>query len=71
MTEAALIRELRQLHERVGTIDAKLDKVRAEDLPIIRADVAALNIKAGIWGFAAGAIPTLLAVALLLLRGKL
>lgn len=71
MTEDAIIRELQRLETRVGGIDKKLDGVRAEDIPNLRADVAALKVKAGVWGFVAGAIPAMTALLLLALKNSL
>lgn len=44
--------------ERLNRIEQKLDKV-ADDLTIVRENVAALNVKAGIWGAVAGLLAAL------------
>lgn len=51
---------LERLESRMECLEEKLDKVRTEDLPQIRVDVAreisALKVKAGYWGLLAGAV---------------
>lgn len=66
---------LRRLEERIVCMDEKLDKVRTEDLPGLRVEVArevaALKVKAGLWGAVAGAIPAITMLVLMLLRDRL
>jgi hypothetical protein len=54
-----------RLDQRLSCVEEKLDKVRTEDIPSIRVDVAreisALKAKAGWWGLIAGAFGSLAA----------
>lgn len=58
-----VLSELRRLDDRVGCVDKKLDTARLE--------IAGLKVKAGVWGFLAGAIPAAVTVLLILLRNHL
>lgn len=42
-----------------------------KELGLLKVDVAKLNIKSGIWGFAAGFLPVLAGIGLLMLKGLL
>lgn len=59
-----------RLVDRIDCIDGKLDKVRTEDIPGIRVEVAreisALKVKAGVWGLLAGGFGSLAGVAIYL-----
>ena len=61
-----------ELSRRLGGIEEKLDKVRTEDIPGIRIEVArevaALKVKSGVWGLAAGLLSSLAVLLFGLLR---
>jgi hypothetical protein len=42
-----------------------------ESVSLLREDVAALKVKAGVWGLIAGAIPAAVLIILLLIKGAL
>lgn len=47
---------LDRIEAKIEDLDKKLDKVRAEDIPALRVDVAGLKVKAGAWGMMGGAL---------------
>jgi hypothetical protein len=72
MTEES--RALERLERQIACIDEKLDRVRTEDLPSLRVEVAreiaALKVKAGVWGVIGGVLASVGALLVsLMLRG--
>lgn len=72
MTEESVVRELAGIRDRIDRMDAKLDRVRTEDLPGIRiyvaGELAALRVKAGLWGAVGAAIPAIVVLVVVLLH---
>lgn len=56
-------------HKDLERINDKLDRTISE-LTLLRIEVAGLKIKSGVWGFAAGAIPSVLFLITQLLLHK-
>jgi len=60
-----------RFNERMDCVEEKLDKVRNEDIPNIRVDVAreisALKVKAGMWALVTGAVGSLAGVIIYLI----
>jgi hypothetical protein len=73
--EEMVLTELRQLRSEVECIDDRLDKVRTEDLPQLRQNLASdmatakaeMRFNARLWALLAGAIPIVLGIVYVLL----
>ena len=55
-----VLKTLERLDGDIRALDEKIDRLTV--------DLVAIKVKAGLWGAAAGAIPTLVAVLVILLR---
>lgn len=49
--------EFLRVHTKLDKVEGKLDDLRASELSQMKADIAVLQIKAGVWGLIGGAIP--------------
>lgn len=52
-----ILQELQRLHEGVAAVDSKVSMLSTMEIANIKAEIAVLKFKSGLWGFAAGAIP--------------
>jgi hypothetical protein len=52
-----ILQELQRLHEGIAGVQGQLASLHASELAGIKAEIAVLKFKSGMWGFAAGAIP--------------
>ena len=66
----AITETLHSLDLRLTTIEAKTDAIdtTAQCVLQLKSDVAALKVKAGVWGLIGGAIPVGIGIALTLLK---
>ena len=59
-----------ELARRLRSIEEKVDRVRTEDIPNLRVqiatDISALKVKAGVWGAAGGVLGSLAAILIAL-----
>ena len=58
-----VLEELKRLNKVYNELDKKVDKITVE--------IATLNVKAGVWGALAGAIPVVIGLAVIYLKGNL
>lgn len=70
-----ILQELQRLHEGIGEVNGRLSNLNKAEIAEIRAngvrnseEIAVLKFKSGLWGFAAGALPSSLAVLWILLK---
>lgn len=56
-----ILQELKQLHEEVKDVKSSLTALSFE-LSAVKAQIAVLQVKSGVWGFFAGAVPSAAAV---------
>lgn len=52
----------------LNSLKGEVSQIRTEDIPAIRVEIAMLQVKAGIWGAAAGTVPVALAVAFIWIK---
>lgn len=57
-----ILQELQRLHEGVAEVNGKIGVLSSLEIASIKAEIAVLKFKSGLWGFAAGAIPGALAL---------
>jgi hypothetical protein len=57
-----ILAELERLSAGIASLNAKIDLMRSDDIAQIKAEVAVLKFKSGLWGAAFGAIPSAIAV---------
>ena len=55
-----IISELEDLKKLMDTMDQRISDIRHIDVPSLRVEIAMLKIKSGLWGAAAGMIPSLI-----------
>lgn len=55
-------RELERLEKALKEANEKLDRIRTDDMSLVKVEIATLKVKAGMWGAVAGAIPALVAI---------
>ena len=65
--EELVLSELRRLNTELVDLNQKFDT----QIPPMRAEMGALRVKAGIWGLAAGLLPAVAALLVLVLKGLL
>jgi hypothetical protein len=53
-----ILSELKRLNETIDGINAKIERVRGEDMAQLKQDIALLKFQAAMWGAAAGALLT-------------
>jgi len=58
-----ILSSLKNLDEKVGAMDEKIDTIVTE--------VALLKLKSGLWGAVAGAIPAVVVLIIIVIRGQL
>lgn len=56
-----ILQELQRLHDGIAEVKVRIDILHASDLSSIKSEIAVLKFKAGVWGLAAGAIPSVAA----------
>ena len=54
---AHVLQELKRLSEGISSVDSKIDVMHTNDIGQLKADIAVLQFKSGVWGFLAGAVP--------------
>jgi hypothetical protein len=59
-----ILAELQRINAAVAEVDHKVDRMRSDDISQLKVEVAMLQVKAGVWGGAAGLLITLAAVLL-------
>lgn len=64
---ALILEELKRLANGIEGVNHKIDDLRAADIADVKAQIAVLQFKSGLWGAIAGAIPSALAVLYLVL----
>ena len=52
-----ILAELKRLSEGIDSVKMKIDEMHASDIGDLKAQMAVLQFKSGVWGFMAGAIP--------------
>ena len=60
---ALVLAELKRLNQGIEDLKSKLDGLRNSELSELKAEIAVLKFKSGVWGFVAGAIPAMVALA--------
>jgi len=58
-----ILQELLRLSTGIAELKTQLAFLHASDLASIKAEIAVLKFKSGLWGFVAGAIPSVAALA--------
>lgn len=56
-----ILQELQRLHDGISEVKARIDLLHGSDLVTIKSEIAVLKFKAGVWGLAAGSIPSIAA----------
>jgi len=62
-----ILAELKRLHEGIEEVKDKIDVLNAAEITAIKAQIAVLQFKSGVWGFLAGAVPSAVAVIYMLM----
>jgi hypothetical protein len=57
-----ILQELQRLHEGVAEVNAKIGALTSLEIAGIKAEIAVLKFKSGLWGFTAGAVPGVIAL---------
>lgn len=57
-----ILAELKRLHDGIEEVKEKIDTLHASEIGAIKAQIAVLQFKSGVWGFLAGAVPSALAI---------
>lgn len=63
-----VLEELKRLSSGVEGVKERIDEMNSTELGAIKAQIAVLQVKSGVWGFLAGAIPSAIAVIYMLLH---
>jgi hypothetical protein len=63
-----ILQELQRLHEGIGEVKGQISALTKADIAEIRAEIAVLKFKSGLWGFVAGALPSSVTALYVLLR---
>ena len=74
MKDETLELHFKTIHEKIDEINVDNKKEHGEifsKLNAMAADIAALKVKSGVWGFIAGAIPASITLVILYLRSKI
>ena len=53
---------MKRLNLGIETVNRKIDDLRSADIAEVKAQIAVLQFKSGVWGFLAGAIPSAVAI---------
>lgn len=64
-----VLSQLAEHSESLGSLNRELKELRTMDIPTLQVEIAMLKIKAGLWGAAAGAIPSVAALVYIYLQG--
>lgn len=62
-----VVEELKRLSLGIETVNRKIDDLRSADIAEVKAQIAVLQFKSGVWGFIAGAVPSAVAIAYIFL----
>lgn len=49
-----ILSELRRINQSLGELDAKIDRLRTDEISKLKVDVAMLQVKSGMWGALGG-----------------
>jgi hypothetical protein len=63
-----ILAELKRLSDGIDSVKIKIDEMHASDIGDLKAQMAVLQFKSGVWGFMAGAIPSIAAAAYVVLH---
>lgn len=64
-----ILQELTRLSDGIAELKGQLGILHTSDISDIKAEIAVLKFKSGMWGFVAGAIPGTLAVIYSVVKG--
>jgi hypothetical protein len=62
-----ILQELQRLHDGINEVKNQIMVLHASEIAGIKAEIAVLQIKSGVWGFVAGAVPSAVAIAYIFL----
>ena len=65
---ALILDELKRLNLGIEGLREKIDEMHTSEIASIKAQIAVLQFKSGIWGFMAGAIPSIAAAVYVVLH---
>lgn len=65
---ALVLEEMKRLNLGIEAVNLKIDALRSADIAEVKAQIAVLQFKSGLWGAMAGAIPSGLAVLYVLMN---
>lgn len=57
-----ILQELQRLHDGINEVKSQITALHASEIASIKAEIAVLQIKSGVWGFIAGAVPSAVAI---------
>jgi len=63
-----ILQELQRLHDGIGEVKSQISALHSSEIASIKAQIAVLQFKSGVWGFLAGAVPSAVAVIYMLMR---
>lgn len=52
-----ILQELQRLHDGIAEVKGQIGMLHTSDIATLKAEIAVLKFKSGVWGFMAGAIP--------------
>lgn len=58
-----VLSEIERLTVEMQRLDVKLQAIRVDDIPTVRREITMLQVKSGVWGAVAGAIPAVIVIA--------
>lgn len=62
-----ILQELQRLHDGISEVKNQISSLHSSEIASIKAEIAVLQIKSGVWGFIAGAVPSAVAIAYIFL----
>lgn len=62
-----ILQELQRLHDGISEVKNQISALHASEIASIKAEIAVLKVKSGVWGFIAGAVPSAVAIAYIFL----
>lgn len=65
---ALVLEEMKRLNSGIESVNRKIDDLRSADIAEVKAQIAVLQFKSGLWGALAGAIPSAMAVIYVLVN---
>jgi hypothetical protein len=63
-----VLEELKRLSAGIDGVKGRIDEMNSIEIGSLKAQIAVLQVKSGVWGFLAGAVPSAVAVVYMLLH---